>query len=478
MKHDYGKARVGVFGIGLDAYWPQFDGLKERLEGYLERVSQKVARDGIEVVNLGLVDSPERAMEAGHQFRRADVDLILLHVTTYALSSTVLPVVRRAKVPVIVLNLQPSKAIDYGKLNAMGDRTRMTGEWLAHCGACPVPEISNVFRRARIRFHEVTGTIDDDPVAWEEIDSWIEAAKAAHIMAHNRMGLLGHYYCGMLDIYTDATLQCAVFGGHMEILEVEELSAIRRNVTEAQIRDKLAEFGEAFEIQSDCSPAELKRAARTSVALDQLVERHRLGSLCYYYEGGGIPEQADTMTSVILGNSLLTGRNIPVAGEYEIKNIQAMKIMDSLGVGGSFSEYYAIDYNEDVVLWGHDGPGHVAIAEGKPKVRPLEVYHGKIGDGLSIEMSVKHGPVTLFSVIDSTPGELKFLVAEAESVPGDIMQIGNTNSRYRFPVGARQFVKEWNRNAPAHHCAIGVGHVANRIEQLGHLLGVETIRVC
>src|SRR5207247_2171214 len=159
----------------------------------------------------------------------------------------------------------------------------------------------------------------------------------------------------------------------------------------------------------------------------------------------------------MLGTSLLTTRGIPVAGELEIKNVQAMKIMDSFGAGGSFTEYYAMDFNDDVVLMGHDGPGHIAIAEGKTKVRPLTVYHGKVGRGLSVEMSVRHGPVTLLSVVQTVDGKLKLLVAEAESVPGPILEIGNTNSRYRFPVGVRNFMIQWNAHGPSHQLAVGAG---------------------
>jgi L-arabinose isomerase len=470
--------KIGLFGVGLEAYWPQFAGLKERLEGYLRTVEGKLAREGIEIVNLGLIDSPAKALDAGHAFRRADVDLIFLHVTTYALSSTVLPVVQRAKVPVIILNLSPEPAIDYAAFNAMGDRTRMTGEWLAHCGSCPVPEIANVFSRARISFHQVTGQLHDDPECWREVDAWMDAARVAGIMFHNRLGLMGHYYGGMLDIYSDLTQQCAHFGGHMDHVEVEELSALRRAVTPEQIADRVAHFAETFDVQADCSRAELERAARTSVALDRLVAEHALGSLAYYHMGTGCGENEDSISSIILGNSLLTARGVPVAGEYEVKNAQAMKILDSFGVGGSFTEYYAIDWPADVVLMGHDGPGHIAIAEGKTKVRPLAVYHGKVGRGLSVEMSVKHGPVTLLSVVQTADGRLKFLVAEGESVAGSILEIGNTNSRYKFAIGARRFVNEWNLHGPAHHCAVGVGHVAHKIAKLGLLLGMETVRVC
>jgi L-arabinose isomerase len=184
------------------------------------------------------------------------------------------------------------------------------------------------------------------------------------------------------------------------------------------------------------------------------------------------------MSSVILGTSLLTARGIPVAGEYEIKNAQAMKIMDSLGAGGSFTEYYAVDYNDDVILMGHDGPGHIAIAEGKTKVRPLEVYHGKVGRGLSVEMSVKQGPVTLLAVVQTGDGKLKLLTAEGNSVAGPILQIGNTNSRYRFLPGVRKFMNAWNGHGPAHHCAVGIGHIAHKLEKLAALLGMESVRVC
>jgi len=469
--------KVGLFGIGLEAYWPQFEGLEERLKGYVGQVADHLTRPGVEVVNLGLIDSPEKALAAGHAFRQADVDLLFLYVTTYALSSTVLPVLRRAGVPVIILNLQPTAAIDYARFNALGDRTKMTGEWLAYCSACPVPEIANVLTRAGLPFFQVTGVLEGDQHVWTEVDGWLAAARVAHVMAHNRLGLMGHSYNGMLDIYSDPTLQAITFGTHLEMVELDELAALRRDVSEAEAAGRAALFEREFEIQPDCDPAELLRAARTSVALDHLIERHDLGSLAYFAESVPGHENEDVISSVILGCSLLTARGTPVAGEYEIKNVQAMKIMDAFGAGGSFTEYYALDFEDDVVLMGHDGPGHIGIAQGKTRVRPLEVYHGKVGRGLSVEMSVQRGPVTLLSVVESG-SRLKLLVAEGESVAGPILEIGNTNSRYRFPVGARRFVESWNAQGPAHHCAVGVGHLAERLHKLGALLKLEVVQVC
>lgn len=469
--------KIGLFGIGLEAYWEQFPGLKTRLESNLDLVDKKLSEIHPDVLNAGLVDTIDKAFETGNLFRKECVDIVFLYVTTYALSSTVLPVVQRAKAPVVILNFSQEAAIDYVQFNNLEDRTRMTGKWLEYCSPCPVPEIANVFQRCGITFFSVTGVLNEE-ACWKEVKEWVEAAKVREVMFNNRLGCMGHYYSGMLDIYSDLTKQYATFGGHVEIIEVDELSDIRKSVSETEIRDRINLFYREFDIQADCSAEELGRAAQTSVALDKLVETYKLGSLAYYYRGVEGNANYNTMSSIILGTSLLTKRGIPVAGEYEIKNAQAMKIMDSFGAGGSFTEYYAMDYNDDVVLMGHDGPGHIAIAEGKTKVKPLYVYHGKSGAGLSVEMSVKHGPVTLLSVAEGVQGELILLTAEGNSVKGPILKIGNTNSRYQFSIGARNFVNCWNSHGPAHHCAVGIGHINSKIDKLGKLLNTEVVKIC
>jgi L-arabinose isomerase len=469
--------RVGLCGIGLDAYWPQFAGLEGRLKGYVAQVAARLERPGVEVVNLGLIDTPHRSRDAGHQCRREDIDVLFLYVTTYALSNTVLPLVQRAGVPVIVLNLQPGAAIDYDAFNELEDRTAMTGAWLAYCSACPVPEIANVMSRAGIAFHQVTGVLDEETTR-AQIEQWLAAARVRSALSSARLGLMGHYYSGMLDIMTDVTQVSIAFGTHTEIVEVDELSALVAEVDSAAIDRRVAEFHDSFDVQPDCPADELRRAARTSVALDAFVAQHELDAMAYYYKGSGVPANEDTMSSIILGTSLLTARHIPVAGEYEVKNALAMKIMDCLGAGGSFTECYAMDFNDDLVLMGHDGPGHIAIAEGKTKVRPLHVYHGKVGRGLSVEMSVKYGPVTLLSVVEDAKLRFKLLAAEGECVAGPILEIGNTNSRYRFPLGARGFVNAWNAQGPAHHCAVGVGHVAATLQKIAAIMGIGFQRVC
>jgi len=470
------NTKTGLIGIGLDTYWPQFENLLENLTGYQNQIKQKLENFGANVVDAGLVDNPVKAREAGDFLKKSDINVLFLYVSTYALSSTILPVVQKIKCPVVILNLQPVPQLDYEKFNALNDRGKMTGVWLEHCQACAVPEIASVFNRAGVDYDIVTGHLQDEN-AWSEIRQWVEATVVAENMQQNRLGVLGHYYGGMLDVYTDLTRQSAAFGTHIEMLEMCELKKLRDEVTNEELENKIAEFNTRFNVAPACDPAEIKRAAQTSVALDKLVGNHQLGSMAYYYEGEPGNDYENIVTSVIAGNTLLTGKGIPIAGECEVKNAQAMKIMAEFGAGGSFSEFYLMDFNDDVIYLGHDGPAHFAISEGKVKLVPLPIYHGKPGKGLSIQMSVKHGPVTLLSVVEGKD-EIFLLVAEGESVPGPVLEIGNTNSRYKFSLGAKAFMDAWSKQGPAHHCAIGTGHIAGKIEKLGKLKGMEVVRIC
>ena len=470
------KIKVGLYGIGLDTYWPQFEGLLDKLTGYQEQIKNNIAGYGVEVIDAGLVDNPVKAREAADLLKSQDIEILFLYISTYALSSTVLPVAQKVNAPVVILNLQPVPQLNYEAFNNLGDRGKMTGVWLEHCQACSVPEIASVFNRSEIQYDFVTGYLEDE-LAWKEIEAWTDAAKVSRAMKNNRLGILGRYYNGMLDVYTDITKQSAIFGTHMELLEMCELKKYRDEATTDEVNTKIEEFNQVFDVSPECEDYEIDRAARTSVALDKLVKNHDLGSMAYYYEGEAGNEYENIVTSVIAGNTLLTGKNIPIAGECEVKNAQAMKIMAEFGTGGSFSEFYMMDFNDDVVYLGHDGPAHYAIAQDQVKLVPLPVYHGKPGKGLSIQMNVKNGPVTILSIVEGKD-DVFMLCAEGEAVEGAVLQIGNTNSRYRFSIGAKEFIDRWSKNGPAHHCAIGVGHIANKIEKLGQILNVRVVKIC
>jgi len=462
-------ARIGVFGIGLAAYWPQFAGLKERLEGYQRAVEERVRGFGAEIVSAGLVDSAEGARAAGQVFLRGDVDLILCYVATYATSSQVLPVVQKSGTPVLVLNLQPVAALDYENTD--------TGEWLANCSACCVPEIANAFARARIDFHVVSGQLAAEDAAWREIEDWCRAAAVARAVRESRIGFLGHTYPGMLDMYSDFTMMHAQLGAHVEVLEMDDLAKRVAAARADEVAAKLAVTRETFTIEPSVEEAGLDWAVRVAVGLDRLASDFALDGLTYYYRGLDDNEFERLGAGLILGNSLLTARGIPASGEGDLKNCIAMLMMDRLGAGGSYTEFYAMDFREGFVLMGHDGPGHIAISDARPVLRGLGLYHGKRGAGVSVEFKVKTGPVTILGLTQTAEGRLKLIAAEGESLPGPILRIGNTNSRLRFVLGPAEFLNRWSMEGPTHHCALGVGHQAARIGKVAKLLKIPLVEV-
>ncbi len=473
--------KIGVFGIGLHAYWDQFPGLKERLEGYQRDVEQRLRALGADVISAGLVDTLRP---------RARLASDLPGKTSISSSATSAPMppprrssrpCKASTVPVLVLNLQPTPALDYERTD--------TGEWLANCCVCCVPELAGAFTRCGIPFNVVSGLLreEDGPAgaqAWREIGDWVAAAGAARALRGGRLGFLGHTYPGMLDLYSDFTMITGQTGLHVEILEIDDLQARVDAATPDEVRRHLDVVRASFEISEDSPsdplaraphPDDLEWAARVSAGLDALQRDFALDALAYYYRGLGGNAAERLGAGLILGNTLLTGRGVPCAGEGDAKTAIAMLIMDRLGAGGSFTEFAAMDFVDDFLLMGHDGPFHLAIAEGRPILRGLELFHGKRGGGVSVEARVKTGPVTILTVTQTADGRLKLLTAEGESLPGPTLRVGNTTSRIAFPLPPAEFINRWCNHGPTHHCALGVGHHAARIAKVARLLGLEVV---
>lgn len=472
------NAKVGVFGIGLAAYWPQFEGLEQRLKGYQKGVEKRMAAFGCDIVSAGLVDTAPGAREAGDLFAQHNVDLIICYVATYATSSQVLPAVQRRKAPVLILNLQPAAQLDYPNVT--------TGEWLANCCACCVPEISCAFARAGIQFNVVSGMLENDDRAWGEIRDWCMAAGVMRSLHYARIGFLGHTYPGMLDMYSDFTMHSAQLGSHIEVLEIDDLAKRVASVTEKEIKAKTQEAKDVFDfadpgkdpIAKKIEPEDMEWAARVAVGLDKLAADFDLDGLTYYYRGLDGNESERLGAGLILGNSLLTARGIPASGEGDLKTCVAMMIMDRFEAGGSYTEFYAMDFVDNFILMGHDGPGHIAISDARPTLRGLGLYHGKRGFGVSVEFSVRRGPITILGMTQTIDGRLKMLGAGGECIPGPTMRIGNTNSRLKFALDPATFMNRWCEQGPTHHCALGIDDQLPRLEKLSRLMGLELITVC
>jgi L-arabinose isomerase len=468
-------ANIGVFGVGHHTYWSQFDGLLDEMHRKLDLFVEKVRRQDAQVTNFGMVDNAQSAYALLPRLKAAGLDLLFCDMVTYATSSTFGILVRELDLPIVLVALQPLKALDYTKAS--------TYMQLANDDFCSVPEFTGVAIRMGKRPPPVIlGTLEDDPAADAEVADWCDVAKVLHDLRGARIGHFGHVLESMLDMHSDPTAFTAAFGCHIVQAEPDDLVQLARTVTEAEIDDKKARILEMFDtpdpksdpVTRKLTAEDLQTAARVAVALDKFVERFDLDGLAYYYEGQPESEVRQVVTNLIVGNSLLTAAGFPMCGESDLKTCVAMLIQDRLDIGGSFAEFHPIDFNQGFVLVGHDGPHHVNIAEGKPVLRSLTKYHGKPGSGASVEFKIKEGPITMLSIGVTAAGKFKFVIAEGESVRGPIPPTGNTNTRGFFQPDVRTFLTRWVAAGPTHHFALGVGHRARSIRKIADVLDIES----
>jgi L-arabinose isomerase len=468
-------ARIGIFGVGHYTYWGQFDGLRDELLAKMQVLVDRVKTQEVEVLDFGLIDNAQGAYGLLPKLKAANLDLIFCDMVTYATSSTFGVLVRELDVPIVLVALQPRKALDYTQAS--------TYMQLANDDFCSVPEFTGVAIRMGKRPPPVIlGTLYDDPVADAELVRWCNIAKVVHDLRTARIGHFGHVLESMLDMHSDPTAFTAAFGCHIVQTEADDLVRLYRTVQPAEIEAKKQQIEGMFDtpdpksdpITRKLTPEDLLMAAKVAVALDKFVEEKQLDGLAYYYEGEPNSETRQVVTNLIVGNSLLTAAGFPMCGESDLKTCLAMLILDRLDIGGSFAEFHPVDFNEGFVLVGHDGPHHINIADGRPVLRSLLKYHGKPGSGASVEFKIKQGPITMLSIGMTAQGKFKFVVAEGESMHGPIPPTGNTNTRGFFKPDVRTFLTRWVAEGPTHHFALGIGHHARTIKALGDVLGIET----
>jgi L-arabinose isomerase len=459
---------VGLVAGGLGAYWPQFPELLPTLQRSSRIVAERLRGFDADITDVGFISDAKEARAAAERLRVAGPDLVVMFMTTYMTSDMVVPIAQVVGAPVLLLSLQPSESIDHATFD--------TGKWLAYCGACPLPEVASAFERCGIPFRSITAYLNDDR-AWARIGAWVRAASVSRVLRSGRHGLMGHLYPGMLDVATDVTLVPANLGGHVEILEFDDLRVRVAEVSDAVVEQALEAVREMFELDASVDPDDLNWAARVAIGLGELVRDFELDSLAYYHRGleGELHERLGA--GMILGASLLTAAHVPACGEYELRASLAMLMMDRLGAGGSFTEIQALNFTDGVVEMGHDGPAHVGISERRPLLRGLGVYHGKRGYGVSVEFDVAHGPVTALGLTQMRDGRYRMVVSEGTVVSGPLLEIGNTTSRVDFGRDPGEWCDAWSATAVNHHWALGTGHRLAELRAVSELLDIELVSV-
>ncbi len=476
MRHTR-KPRIGIVGMGHYIYWPQFDGLLNELKGKQKSFADYFSK-AVDVIDLGFADDIDSAFITMKKAQGSDLDALFIVMSTYITSQVVFPFAKYLKIPQILVGLQPLERLDYGKTT--------TYMQLVNDDICSMPEFAGVYERlgAEMPFFMVETAGNHARIA-ARVGEFERAISALAAFKYAKFGYLGHTYDGMYDMNTDPTAFASAFGSHVKMLEMCELCDYVKGASEQAVKAKLEEIRAVFDIREPSSDpltdyvadSDLSLAARCAVGLDTLVENNGLSALAYFYKGEGGNEYEQIASNLIIGNSLLTSRGIPLAGEADLKTAAAMMIMNRLGGGGSFAELHPFDTVDDIVLIGHDGPHNLSISNDKPILRKLKKFHGKSGCGVSVEFKLKTGPISLLSCSLDRNGRFKLVSATGESMPGAIPATGNTNTKCRFKVPATEFVEKWCACGPTHHLALGIGDRSRELALFARMAKLAHIAV-
>ena len=461
------RPRIGVLPTGHLIYWSQFPGLKERgLEMYAN-LCRHLAEIG-DVIAPDLVDTAEKAAQAGLFFRERDIDVLLIFPLGYTTGMCAAPAVKDLSVPLRILNAHEDSSYDY--------QTADTATYLFHEGVCCIPEYAGALMTLGKEFKVRTGHFAQQRL-WAELRADCLGAAAARAFRSLNFGVIGETYTHMTDMPVDEHRVLRATGKLLKRPEVEEIEEAFARVTPAQLEKMYREFREMYEVDESVTNEHMKFSAQVAVAFNEVICGHDISAFGYYWWGR--KEQVTALRSQSsLAVSRLAALGRPGVTEGDVKTAMAMKIMDLLGAGGMFLEFFAMDFDEDFILMGHDGPSNINVAETRPRLQHLDVHHGKTGSGLGLDFNIRQGPITLLNLTQFDAGEtFKLIYTIAEVIPGDILNIGNPNCRVRMQRPIHEFMDTWCRNGPSHHVALGIGDHGSEIEAFAESAAFRCVRV-
>ncbi len=467
------KAKVAVFSIALGAYLPQFPELVPEFEQqYADFVS--TLPDTVEVVDGGMCTTKEAAAAAGDKFRAADVDLVFCQLLTYATSYNMLPAIRDLNVPVVLVNLQKVRCLDF--------ETAGTAEWLGigYAGGA-VGEMVADLERAGKRHAVITGVVEGgDPQVAAEIEDWCRAAQVRRRLRYTNLAQIGRPYPGMMDLYIDETNLYHRMGLYTKQFDWEKMWAIADNVTDEDvIAAKVADIHDTFEIKGEYDEASIHEMARYVVAFEQWVKDEELGFVASHYDGFATGKAGVLDSMLIPAFSMLIKQGIACAVEGDIKVAMGMSIMKLISGACQLSEFYTFDFNDDVVLIGHSGSGDADFSTArKASMEIVPVFHGKAGGGFLTRFYPKAGPITYLGITQDADGHFKFVVSEGVIEDGPTLGNGDTTFRTRFSIGAREWNNRWCECGPTHHFAAAQGSWTDTILKVAKILDVPAEVVC
>lgn len=461
------QPNIGLLPTGHKIYWSQFPELKAKGEKMFEKLVSNLSNIG-NVISADLVDSVDKAEEAAKLFREKEIDVLLIFPFGYTTGMMIVPVVKDINVPIRLINAHEDSSYDL--------KNSDTTIYLHHEGPCCIPEYAGTLVALNKKFKVISGCFEQEEL-WTEIRRDCLGMAAARVFKTLNFGVIGNTYTNMTDMPTDEHRVLAATGKLIKRPEIEEIEEAYKRVTEGQLKEMYAQLRELYEFDESVTEEHLRESAKIAVAYDEVIKKHNIDGFGYYWWG-----EKNMVTELraqsALAVSRLASQGIPGVTEGDVKTAMAMKLLDLLGGGGMFLEFFSCDYDDNCIIVGHDGPSNINVAGDKPKLKHLTVHHGKTGEGIGIDFHVKEGPCTLLNWTQfGTNAPFKLIYSVGEVVPGDILNIGNPNCRVRVKKSINRFFDDWCQQGPEHHIALGIGDFSEEIKAFAEKMNFECVEV-
>jgi L-arabinose isomerase len=440
--------------------------MRPKMSEATDRIAQILAPYG-EIINPGFVEYEPDAERATQIFNSSEVDLIIAIELAYQKGIIPMRTLLRVNAPILVWNTQQIRRLpEDADFDIIMENSGMAG----------LPELTSALIRSEIPFELLTSHIDD-PEGLKQIGEYAKAAGAIRRLERMRIGVIGHPFEGMTDLMVDYLSLRDLVGPVCWPLEPEKVAVAAAGMDAKRVREFMKDQAALYDASE--MPEDLfDRSARLALAMLDVAREYKFDALATFDQIWLTDPRVGIIPSY--GTGYLCAQHIPVATEADVTTLTAMMILQELAGEATFLENYVIDFDEDAIILSHDGHGNPALAADPKQVRikPSIYYEGVNGRGAGLEFAYKPGDVTILSLIPLGDGDWRLIVGEGESLPIVPRPVAAPQMLFRYKNGTiTEFCDRWLMAGSPHHMALAYGHLADQVEKVGSLLGVEVITV-
>lgn len=459
--------KIGVLTCGYFEYWRMYPTLKEKVEGDLKVITDRIKATYPGAIFTGMVDTLDTASEAGKLLKKEDVDVVLLVYGTYTadfISLTALDYV--SEKPLIIFSEQPHANVD-----KKGDYEGS----LRNSAVIGVAQITGTLRKMKRDYKIVVGHIHDER-AYKQIDDYMSGVQAVKDIRESNIGIIGHVFRGMYDIELSKTFFKSTFGANIIQIQSSHLLDVWAEVTDEEAQKETDAILNRFKTKN-VTKTDVFRAMKLAIAMERLAKKFSLDAMCFLDQHF---VQRQVLTSARMGASLLMERTgMSVNCEGDLGGLITMMLMRSTGgrpaLMGEWGEYDS--ESNSIFVIGHGiGTPDMAKSEDEIYLTRTPEEWGFEGAGCNYELILKPGVATIAHIMEGPEG-YRLLVSKGESIDFPRLAFDELHAVIKVDKPVNEYLEEVFDFGVSHHCIVTLGDVVEPLKRVAKILGMKIFEV-